>query len=278
MLPKHLFPERENGRTIGWRSAKFVSATGVSLSALCFSCTVVLICGAAPLELIAQAPPTRYQQQQRALCEANVVNPPLAAAAALPPAPAEAPAPKTPDNIQDGTRAALACEWIDPSGVENVLRALGFLTGSLPAPDPDLRALRELQNGDHYPLDEGLYVTAMGDLDVNGPRVQGLPNFLDMLAKANTLKKKKPDDEDGLFVSTKAIIEGIFKSGRGKLALVRINASFGRKDNYVALYQLLEAGWQKHDAGDLEKLRAAFEMNTELLAKQVAAKITAAKE
>jgi hypothetical protein len=41
---------------------------------------------------------------------------------------------------------------------------------------------------------------------------------------------------------------------------------------------LLAAAWgQNHDKTDLEKLRAAFEMNTDKLAKQVAAKITATK-
>jgi len=222
------------------------------------------------LELNAQAPPpatpSAAQQQERKTCEEHVVSPP-------PPQPQ-----KPPDNLADGTKAALACEWIDPSGVEQVLNALQFLTSGPQAPDLGRQVLNELIKGDRYPIDQGVYAAAMGDPDANGPRVQGLPDFLDTLAKANTLKKKKPDDEDKLFDSTKDIVDEMFNSGgSGKLALVRINESFGLKNNYLGLYQLLAAAWLDHDETDLEKLRAAFEMNTDKLAKQVAAKITAAK-
>ena len=67
-----------------------------------------------------------------------------------------------------------------------------------------------------------------------------------------------------------------FSTVGGKLALVKVRESFSQKFNYLALYQLLDAGWQqKNDAKNLEQLRAAFEMNAARLASQVAAKITA---
>jgi hypothetical protein len=281
MLERHSFRKVKNSRNLPWRSARLVSAVGVSLSALRFACAVFLLCGFVNVQLNAQIP-TDTQQKERKKCEADVLNPPKVPPVAKPPGPA--PDPEPPGNIQDGTKAALACEWNDSSGVEYVLRAFGYLTNSLPTPDPELRALTELQNGDRYPIDRGLYATAMGRDPDSGdqPTVQGLPNFLDMLAKANTLHKKKPDDESGLFDSTKDIIDEIFLTrdvpNTGPIALARINESFSRKDNYLALYQLLDSAWQGHDANDLEMLRAAFDMNLDRLAKQVAAKITAAKE
>jgi hypothetical protein len=252
-------------------SRRVAAAREILRKSLCTTLTVVSICAGVSRELNAQAPspaaPTADQQSQQKACEAAVVSPP-------PPPP-----PKPPENIADGTKAALACEWIDPSGVQQVLNAFRFLTRGPQTPDLSLLVLKELEKGDPYPIDQGLYAAALGDPDANGPRVQGLPDFLDTLAKANTLKKKKPDDEDKLFDSTKGIVDKLFySSGSGKLALVQISESFGLKNNYLGLYQLLAAAWgQNHDKTDLEKLRAAFEMNTDKLAKQVAAKITAAK-
>jgi hypothetical protein len=236
------------------------------MKSLCTTLTVASICAGVSRELNAQGPvPTPAQQQQRHDCEAAVVSP-------LPPPP-----PKLPDNLADSTKAALACEWVDPSGVEQVLTTLRLLTSGPQAPNLSQLVLNELDTGDPYPLDQGVYAAALGDPDTTGPRVQGLPDFLDTVAKANRLKKKKPDDEDGLFNSTKDIVDEIFNSGAsGKLALVRINQSFGLKNNYLGLYQLLATAWLDHDEADLEKLRAAFEMNADRLAKQVGAKITAA--
>lgn len=248
---------------------RLTAARAIVMRSLCTSLTVASICAGVSRELNAQGPaaPSAAQQLQRSACEAAIVSSP-------PP-----PSPKPPENLADGTKAALACEWIDPSGVEQVLNALQFLTSGPQAPNLSRQVLNELDKGDPYPIDQGLYAAALGDPDANGPAVQGLPGFLDTLAKANTLKKKKPDDEDKLFNSTKDIVDEIFNSGgSGKLALVRINESFGLKNNYLGLYQLLAAAWLDHDETDLEKLRAAFEMNTDKLAKQVAAKITAAKD
>lgn len=252
-------------------SRRLVAARAILMRSLCTTLTVASICAGVSRELNAQAPtpaaPSVDQQLQRRACEAAVVSPP-------PPPP-----PKPPENLADGTKAALACEWIDPSGVQQVLNAFRFLTSGPQTPDLSLLVLKELEKGDPYPIDQGLYAAALGDPDANGPRVQGLPDFLDTLAKANTLKNKKPDDEDKLFDSTKGIVNKMFNSGgSGKLALVQISESFGLKNNYLGLYQLLAAAWERnHDKTDLEKLRAAFEMNTDKLAKQVAAKITATK-
>jgi hypothetical protein len=265
MLPAKPLAGAKHRQSITQLSLRFLSAAPNSVRPFRIACAVILICAAAGPQLSAQAQPSAAQLQERKECEDKVVSP------------AEPPA-KSPDNIADGTKAALACEWIDPRGVGQVLKAFELLTSSLPAPDLSQRVLHELEMGDPYPGDWGFYVAAMGDPGPDGPRVQGLPNFLDTLAKANTLKKKKPDNEDELFASTKQIVDEIFGTGPGKLDLVRIHDSFSRKNNYLALYQLLDAGWQGHDANDLEKLRAAFEMNSDLLAKQVAAKVSAAKD
>jgi hypothetical protein len=196
---------------------------------------------------------------------------------------------QTSHNIEDDTKDALAREWKDPNGVRSALNALRLLTRSSNGPDINRQVLQALINGDgSNPLDQDLYRAAMGDPDVHGrTSVQGLPNFLDILAKANTLKLDKTKDEDALFVSTQTVIDTIYGTGPGKLALIKINDSFNRKDNYVALFGLLNAyTWNENGdnttkqkyANDLEKIRAAFEMNTALLASQVAAKITPTKK
>jgi hypothetical protein len=241
----------------------------VSVSASRVTCAMFLLLAATTLVLRAQTP-TEAEQEQRAKCEADVLNSGN---------PADA---KPPDNIADGTKAALACEWIDPQGVTSVLAAFHLLS-SAPRTASPTAVLQKLEEGDRYPVDKSFYSVAMGSPDEKGQlTAPGLPDFVDILAKANTLKRKAPDDEDTLFASTKAIIQVIFCTEAGKRYLVQINDSFTQKNNYLALRLLLEA--YRGDKADkmgyartLEQLRAAFEMNTDKLAKQVAGKITAAK-
>lgn len=190
-------------------------------------------------------------------------------------------------NISELTKAALACEWIDPNGKQHTLNALRYLTvptpkkrasHSLNTEEAADQALSELIEG--APGNEDLYRAALGEPDKDGrPTAQGLAAFLDMLAKANTLNKQKPQDEDCLFNDAQARIEQIFASGDGKQALVKINDSFNSKDNYVALYYLLEKCSTACNGGfkDLEILRAAFEMNTDHLASLVAQQISPSK-
>jgi hypothetical protein len=187
---------------------------------------------------------------------------------------------KAPDNIADATKAALASDWLDPSRVDHTLKAFALLTSSSQDFSLSNRVLDELNYGDG--ANKGLYTVAMGAPDRNGqPTLQGLPDFVDMLAKANTLNLKAPDDEDKLFASTKCLTQTIFSNPQGKGHLVRINDSFVSKNNNVALRQLLEAYPSKGDsppyASALEQFRAAFEMNADKLAKQIAVKIAPAK-
>jgi hypothetical protein len=201
-------------------------------------------------------------------------------------------------------------------GVEHVLDALQLLTSGSVAPSLGCQVLDELRlvNPDHSRREDpckaamsdpdrrqGLYQAAMGDPDESG---QGLSTFVDTLAKANTLHLKKPRDEVVLFGCTEKLIDIIFNNNSkltpflgetkknrpeservaGPVVLTRINRSFSGKDNNVALYQLLDAYPKPSNdterqiyTRNLEKLRAAFEMDTDSLAKQVAAKITAQK-
>jgi hypothetical protein len=248
--------------------SRTLASTGIVTFTTCrAACAILLILAATMLVLHAQTP---TGAEQRAKCEADVLNSGNASEA------------KPPDNIADGTKAALACEWIDPEGVVSVLAAFHLLTTAPRTASPKA-LLRKLDEGDPYPVDRDFYSAAIGVPDEKDQLTgQGLADFVDILAKANTLKKKAPDDEDALFASTKAIIQLIFCTETGKLNLVRVNDSFQRKNNYIALRQLLEAyPADKNDrvsyARILELLRAAFEMNTDKLAKQVSGKITAAK-
>jgi hypothetical protein len=185
-------------------------------------------------------------------------------------------------DVTDDTKAALACEWIDPKGVSDALQALGLLTtptpkdGCKPTNTEDCfltpheaakAALCKLIEG--APGNSDLYTADKDD-----------PDLLDNLAKANTLGLKAPDDEDGLFKKAGTLVDAIYSQPGGKQALAKVNESFVRKDNHVALFRLLDAykpADPKTLPTDLEILRAAFEMNTDRLAKLVANKKSAAK-
>jgi len=193
--------------------------------------------------------------------------------------------PKEPSgNVADDLQSVLACAWIDSNGVEPLLKALRILTRGPVALDVNEKVLAKLTAAS--PDHESLFRAAMGDVGRNGqPRTQGNPDLLDTLAKASTLKPKdedKPNYKVALFVCTQDIIDDLYKDNvpsdrAGPLALARINDSFVRKNNYLALSQLLHAVWRQNDAQHLEKVRAAFALNADDLASQVAAKIKPAK-
>jgi len=230
----------------------------------------LLICTYAPLGLHAQDP-----------CDAAILAPPV------PPAPAPRKPCRTPNpkNIADATKNALACAWIDPNRTDQLLKALELLTSGPQAFDLNKKVHEQLTKGSA--ADKDLYRAALGYLDDSGQSaVQGLPDFLDTLAKANTRGTIEDSDkvkyQIKLFACTQYVVDHLFGTEGGKSAIAGINESFNRKNNYVALYQLLDAVWGQpqgsvYDELHLEKLRAAFDTNADLLAKQVAAKVTAAK-
>jgi hypothetical protein len=198
--------------------------------------------------------------------------------------------PEPPTDVVTGTKKALACEWINPDAVQDAMTALEFYTipkeGFADPRKAAQKALDALIEGD--PCDEDLYRAAQGEPDAQDqPKAQGQSAFLDALAKANTLNKKKTADEDQLFTDAGKLIDEIFNMSPGKRDLVKIHDSFTRKDNYVALFQLLKA-YPGYKAGDetanqkyacnLEILRAAFEMNTDRLATLVSEKISTSKK
>ena len=276
-------------------SSPYAPSTVVALSRAFRLYMMLLICAVATLRLTAQtltpeekkkcetdvsiakyhiadvaAPTAGDEIKQRENCEKNVLNSGK---------PEDA---KPPQNIADATKTALACEWIDPNAVDNVLAAFYLLTSG-PRTEGPRCIIHVLEIGDKYPSDKGVYSAAMGNPDkYDQPATQGLPDFLDVLAKANTLKKKAPEDEDTLFAATKTMIQVIFGTEQGKRDLLQINDSFAHNDNNVALRQLLTA-YHGDDSDkvsyvkNLERLRAAFEMNSAKLAKQIAATIKAAK-
>jgi hypothetical protein len=255
------------------------STATMSSRGFCIASLALSICGAAALPLRAQ---TLKVQKSPTPCQD----------ALKPGSPASAGQAKT-TNIADGTKSALVREWLDPKGVDHALRAFQLLAISVPSPDVALEVLNQLDAGDSNPVDQGFYLAAMGNPGKDGPRNPGLPNFLDILAKANNLHKEMPKDAGQVFGCTEELIDNIFtKPGTltpeqevklenfpGPAVLAIINDSFSRKDNYVALYQLLDAYPENtQNYGDnLEIFRAAFEMDADSLAKQVAAKINAPK-
>ena len=234
----------------------------------------ILICAYVPLGLHAQDP-----------CDAPILAPPV-----LPASPSSCVSPKPPDNIADGTKSALACAWIDTpaghDGTDHLLEAFRLLTSAPLPPNVDKKVLVELDAASAN--NEDLFRAALGNPEKE-PTVTGLPDFLDTLAKANTLPKPSDDDKlnytAALLNCTQDVINDLleFRAGpipgpiSGPIALAQINDSFGRNNKYLAFYQLLRAVWDQNDAKHLEKLRAAFDTNADDLAKQVAAKIKPAK-
>lgn len=284
MLWNQSFVQGEH-ESIKWLLLRRVWAGEVSLSLLRFACAVSLVCAVTSAGLgaftgvVDNTPDARMSRPDPGMGDRGEAESST---------PAATDAPKKPKNIANSTKEALASEWRKPDEVGHVLKALMLLTSSSLTPSKvNLEVLHELAAGD--PSSKDLYRAAMGAPDDSGqPTVQGLPDILETLAKANTLSMKKPEDEDGLFGTVDSLLDTIFEADHGKVALIIINHSFGRKDNYVALYQLLNAfpRW-KEDADDtakdsyvknLEFFRAAFEMNADRLAKLVASKITSPKE
>jgi hypothetical protein len=276
MLSRESLRRAKHSLIVSSHSQRAISTAIAWVRASCATCTMLLILAATTVVLRAQTP-TKAEQEQRAKCEAGVLSSGKSADAKS--ADAKPPEVQPPDNIADGAKAALACEWIDPENVHHVLAAFHKLT-TAPLTASPTAVIQELEAGDPYPADKGFYAAAMGTPDARDlVSAQGFPDFVDTLAKANTLKMKAPDDEDALFDSTQKIIRIIFLTEAGKLSLVQINDCFQRKNNYIALRLLLEA-YPASEVGyaqALERLRAAFAMNTDKLAKQVAGKITAAK-
>jgi hypothetical protein len=251
-----------------------------SLGLLRIACAVILICAAATLDLRAQDPCTG------GLCCADAaLNPPPPP----PPPPAVSPSSPCPPAFQanpDGTKAALACEWLDTTGgAKSALLALQLLTDPTPPPDLNQQLLLLLREFPPDNRDPGLYLEAL-----QNPKI----DFLDLLAKANTitpLEKKKPwskqkDDKNKLFECTQSMINNIFNAvpvrpdniqHSGPIILAEINSSFGKKNYHLALRQLLDAyvafanNVTPNYVRPLEKFRAAFEMDADKLASQVAA-------
>ena len=168
--------------------------------------------------------------------------------------------------------------------------------------------------GDPYQVDRGFYQAADGrsEAHITNPISQGLPSFLDTLAKANTLDLSQTRAHMDLFEATQSLLNrflecgsvptpplgggqenlGEPRRGPGTGLLARVYGSFSIGETNVALYQLLDAYPKpKSTTGDpsakqakqdyanaLNTFRAAFAADAETLAKQVAAKITAQKE
>jgi hypothetical protein len=210
--------------------------------------------------------------------------------------------PKEPENIADGTKAALACDWSCSYSVLHVLEALRLYTTNedkdghlFDPPAAAKQALCELLEGNAN--NEDLYCAAQGLTHVEcgsekvkrclsgatQPDSQGLSAFLEILATANNNPKPvDQDQEDQLFKHARDAIKKIFSDKEGKQHLAKIQDSFGKKDNNVGLFQLLDAlPYNPKDvhtyACDLETLRAAYEMNVERLASLIAAKTSSKK-
>jgi hypothetical protein len=219
-------------------------------------------------------------QAQEDPCEAAILAPPAPAAPTDKPV---CPAP-APDNVADGTKAALACAWIEnpphPDGTDHVLEAFRLLISDR---DVSLKINQKVLVELHAasPENDDLFRAALGNPDGYGPTAQGVPDFVDTISKANTRGKVATKDEidyhHQLFACTKYILDQLFAKSGGKIALVKINDAFSQKNNYVAMYQLLDVVWAQdgatYDAEHLEKLRAAFAASADDLTKQIAAKV-----
>lgn len=231
---------------------------------------VILLCVFAPLWLQAQDDP----------CNAAI----LAPQAPIPPKPPVCPSPPLPpapppDNLADATKSALACAWIDRP--DDVLEAFRLLITTPPVANVNHKVLTALDTAS--PQNDDLFSAAVGNPDMYGePRVQGLPDLVDTIATTGRRGKVEDDDkvryQVQLFGCTQFVIDKLFNSPKGKTAIVEVNDAFTQKNNYLALFKLLEKAWSREgepfDADHLEKLRAAFGVSADDLAKQLSTKIT----
>jgi hypothetical protein len=228
-----------------------------------------LICVFAPLWSQAQKDPD--------FCNATILAPPV-------PVPPKQPAcpPPLPKDIADGTKSALACAWLDKT--DYVLEAFRLLTSSPPVANLTPKLLTAFSTAS--PSNGDLFRAALGNPDNGEPTVQGLPDLVDTISKANTRGTVEPRDkviyQIKLFACTQSVIDELFDSPNGKSAMVEVNDAFTQKNNYVALYKLLWEVWRRDgepfDADHMEKLRAAFGVSVDDLAKQVHAEISPASK
>ncbi len=276
-------------------SRMLLAAVASSVRAFRMACAVILLCAAAGPALRAQT----SSAQTTDPCPGEHLKPTLDCSKRNPP-----------DNNEDGTKAALACEWVntDEHGVRHAFDSLILLMCSTkdvdrksdpcrrftPADLEDnkvrLTVRKELKDGTASTTDRDLYQWALGDPDSDGkPKGTAMANFPDALAKVNTLntlpagaKKRSKDEEDlfegELFECTKNLIGKIYKDG-GPIVLARIHDTFVKNKLNLALIQLLDAEWRNSaDVHNLEKLRAASEVDNKRLAKQVADKINSTQQ
>jgi hypothetical protein len=149
-------------------------------------------------------------------------------------------------------------------------------------------------------------------LEPSDQPVRGLSDFLKTLATAHTkdLFKNTKADQDALFTAANQLIDSIFDDTdpakepkddpdpcvakakqpkphtffpHGKLNLEQVNESFTKRDNYLALYQLLHALPIASDKDrtyqqKLEILRTAFDADPNRLARLVSEHITPAQQ
>jgi hypothetical protein len=203
------------------------------------------------------------------------------------------------EDNQDGTAHAhnallyLTCSSQDPE-ISDICNS-PTMRGAQP-PGVFLRVLQELDKGVNQPRtnsvckrDKSVYQWALGQPDDRGPTTAGMPNFIDTLAKANTLgiKQKSKHEQDlakaKLFACTQKIIEDIYESDQGPLNISKIDRYY-RGDTYAryaGLILLLEDVRGADDQCDaeceehMEKLRAALELDADRLGGQIAAKVSA---
>src|SRR5208282_637700 len=312
MLSRKSLAGAKHSQSTARLSRMLLAAVASSVRAFRMACAVILLCAAAGPALRAQT----SSAQTTDPCPGEHLKPTLDCSNRTPP-----------DNNEDATKAALACEWVDTDndGAKHALTALERLTCStkdadvvksdicrsqkppdLPENKVGLAAEAELIKG--APGDGYLYRWALGDLDNLGkPKGTPMANFPDALAKVNTLntlpagaKKRSKDEEDlfegELFECTKNLIEKIYQDRSGKtpgpIVAARIHDTFASNKLNLALIQLLDAQIQLLDAErkrgdnvpptvysqDIEKFRAASEVDNKRLAKQVADKINSTQQ
>lgn len=190
------------------------------------------------------------------------------------------PCPPPPGKIlADRTKAALACEWLEPRVVSHMLHALELSIGN--SKDTVNELLGELAKG--APSKKVLYRTALGNPDAHGqPTIQGLPDMLENLATANTRNTQKMEEPETsyLFLDAARLISSVFDDDDGILAVATIDGLFNQGNKHRALYELLSAipEGDPHYVHDLETLRAAYEKDSDRLKKLFDDKILVPKK
>jgi hypothetical protein len=173
-------------------------------------------------------------------------------------------------DIPTDTSSTLAAEWKAPASASNCLTALGiYTTYTLPGSAVPLSP-KDAADAALAVLLTGIPPANLVSITDLYTVAQGRADFIDRLAKANTLNTPAAG-EASLFLMADALIQAIYGTPPGKQDLYKVQASSLQENYYLSIFLLPKAYPGSNPiaarsyADNLEILRACFKMNADRL-------------